>query len=190
MKDDERINFKQLKITRWIGYGNKIKDAEIHVFPRKLGSIGSCVRSRSIRLAPENKIKSYVTLRTSKTKFAPLLQRKVPLPRLKLLSSLLAVRLGEAVANTQHRKIIIGKIRCHWAGYKEKKINGSHSSGINLKQSRMYLIKEALPRYSESSQSCFVGKAQYVKFWLIMAIFAFFNVFCYVSLSWLISNIL
>jgi hypothetical protein len=113
MKDDERINFKQLKITRWIGYGNKIKDAEIHVFPRKLGSIGSCVRSRSIRLAPENKIKSYVTLRTSKTKFAPLLQRKVPLPRLKLLSSLLAVRLGEAVANTQNRKIPTGKIRCH-----------------------------------------------------------------------------
>jgi hypothetical protein len=33
MKDDERINFKQLKITRRIGYGNKIKNAEIHVFP-------------------------------------------------------------------------------------------------------------------------------------------------------------
>jgi hypothetical protein len=38
MKDDERINFKQLKITRRIGYGNKIKDADARDSRVSLGS--------------------------------------------------------------------------------------------------------------------------------------------------------
>ena len=43
-----------------------------------------------------------VVLLTSKTKVAPLPKRKVTLPRLELLSSLLAVRLGEAVRKALH----------------------------------------------------------------------------------------
>ncbi len=44
----------------------------------------------------------YVVLLTSKTKVAPLPKRKVTLPRLELLSSLMAVRLGEAVRKALH----------------------------------------------------------------------------------------
>ncbi len=44
----------------------------------------------------------YVVLLTSKTKNVPLPKRKVMLPRLELLSSLLAVRLGEAVRKALH----------------------------------------------------------------------------------------
>ena len=44
----------------------------------------------------------YVVLLTSKTKVAPLPNRKVTLPRLELLSSLLAVRLGEAIKKPLH----------------------------------------------------------------------------------------
>ena len=46
----------------------------------------------------------YVVLLTSKTKVTPLPKRKVRLPRLELLSSLLAVRLGEAVISSTGRR--------------------------------------------------------------------------------------
>jgi hypothetical protein len=46
----------------------------------------------------------YVVLLTRKTKVTPLPKRKVTLPRLELLSSLLAVRLGEAVRKQLHIK--------------------------------------------------------------------------------------
>jgi len=92
-------NFKQLKIPCWIGYGNEIIAAEIHVF-----GDASVVAYRAVayaRLQRKNE-KPYVTLLASKTKVANLRQKKVTSPRLELLGSLLAVRLEEAVRKALH----------------------------------------------------------------------------------------
>ncbi len=99
------IEFSQLKIQRWPGYGNTITAAEIHAFgdasEAAYGAV-ACVRLQKVNEDP------YIALLTSKTKVSPLPKRKVTLPRLELLSSLLAVRLGEAVRKAlpnQHLKV-------------------------------------------------------------------------------------
>ncbi len=56
------------------------------------------------RLQMENE-KPFTAFLVSKTKVALLPKRKITLPRLELLSSLLAVRLGEAVRNRFISKI-------------------------------------------------------------------------------------
>jgi hypothetical protein len=93
------IDFNQLKIPRWTGYGNTITAAEIHVFG---DASGAAYRAVAYARLQKNSKDPYVVLLTSKTKVAPLPKRKVTLRRLELLSSILAVRLGEAVRKALH----------------------------------------------------------------------------------------
>jgi hypothetical protein len=93
------IDFNQLKIPRWTGYENTITAAEIHVFgDESEAAYGSVAYARLQKINED----SYFVLLTSKKKVASLTKRKVSLPRLELLSSLLAVRLGEVVRKALH----------------------------------------------------------------------------------------
>jgi hypothetical protein len=88
------IDFTQLKIPRWIGLSEMIISHELHVFgDASEAAYGAVAYARLQRRHEE----PYVLLLTSKTRVAPLPKKKVTLPRLELLSSLLAVRLGEVV---------------------------------------------------------------------------------------------
>jgi hypothetical protein len=92
--------FENLQIPRWIGYSkNKITSAELHVFGDASESAYGAVAYA--RLQKENE-EPYVILLVSKTRVAPLPKKKVTLPRLELLSSLLAIRLGEKVRTSLH----------------------------------------------------------------------------------------
>ena len=91
--------FQQLKIPRWIGLANDIISAEIHVFGDASEAAYGAVAYARLQKKNEN---PYVIILTSKTKVAPLPKKKVTLPRLELLSSLLAIRLGEAVRKALH----------------------------------------------------------------------------------------
>ena len=89
-------NFTQLNIPRWIGLSERIISSEIHVFgDASEAAYGAVAYARLQRIDEE----PYVILLASKTRVAPLPKKKVTLPRLELLSSLLAVRLGEVVKN-------------------------------------------------------------------------------------------
>ena len=91
--------FQQLKIPRWIGLANDIISAEIHVFGDTSEAAYGAVAYARLQKKNEN---PYVIILTSKTKVASLPKKKVTLPRLELLSSLLAIRLGEAVRKALH----------------------------------------------------------------------------------------
>jgi hypothetical protein len=93
------INFNQLKIPRWVGFGKDVVTPELHVFGDASEAAYGAVAY--VRLQRENE-KPFNTFLVSKTKVAPLPKRKVTLPRLELLSSLLAVLLGEAVRKALH----------------------------------------------------------------------------------------
>jgi hypothetical protein len=93
------INFNQLKIPRWVGFGKDVVTAELHVFGDASEAAYGAVAYVRLQRANE---KPFTTFLVSKTKVAPLPKRKVTLPRLELLSSLLAVRLGEAVRKALH----------------------------------------------------------------------------------------
>jgi len=88
------IDFTQLKIPRWIGLSEKIISNEIHVFGDASEAAYGAVAYARLQRRHED---PYVILLASKTRIAPLPKKKVTLPRLELLSSLLAVRLGEVV---------------------------------------------------------------------------------------------
>ncbi|XP_057365013.1 uncharacterized protein LOC130685709 [Daphnia carinata] len=92
--------FAKLKIPRWIGYSKRvIQSAEIHVFGDASEAAYGAVAYA--RLQTKNNETSIHFL-ASKTKVAPLPKKKVTLPRLELLSSLLAARLGEKLKNFLH----------------------------------------------------------------------------------------
>ncbi|XP_045034376.1 uncharacterized protein LOC123475569 [Daphnia magna] len=89
-----------LEIPRWIGYSKtSIVSAEIHVFGDASEAAYGAVAYARLRL--ENGI-PYTILLASKTRVAPLPKKKVTLPRLELLSSLLATRLGEKIRTSLH----------------------------------------------------------------------------------------
>ena len=93
-------DFSKLEIPRWIGYSaNSLISAEIHVFGDASESAYGAVVY--IRLQRKNENPSIILL-ASKTRVAPLPKKKVTLPRLELLSSLLAIRLGEKVRTSLH----------------------------------------------------------------------------------------
>jgi len=88
-------DLNHLEIPRWIGHSKpSIISAEIHVFGDASESAYGAVAYA--RLQPENGT-PYTILLASKTRVAPLPKKKVTLPRLELLSSLLAIRLGEKI---------------------------------------------------------------------------------------------
>jgi hypothetical protein len=79
-----------LEIPRWMGYlKTSIISAEIHVFGDASEVVDGAVAYA--RLHPENG-NPYTILLASKTRVAPFPKKKVALPRLELLSSLLAIR--------------------------------------------------------------------------------------------------
>ncbi|XP_057381572.1 uncharacterized protein LOC130704107 [Daphnia carinata] len=92
--------FAKLKIPRWIGHSKRvIQSAEIHVFGDASEAAYGAVAYA--RLQTKNNETSIHFL-ASKTKVAPLPKKKVTLPRLELLGSLLAARLGEKLKNFLH----------------------------------------------------------------------------------------
>jgi hypothetical protein len=89
-----------LEIPRWIGYSKtSIVSAEIHVFGDASEAAYGAVAYARLQL--ENGI-PYTILLASKMRVAPLPKKKVTLPRLELLSSLLAIRLGEKIRTSLH----------------------------------------------------------------------------------------
>lgn len=87
--------FAKLKIPHWIGYSKKvIESAELHV----IGDASEAAYGAVAYARLQNK-NGDITIHflTSKTKVVPLPKKKVTLPRLELLSSLLAARLGEKI---------------------------------------------------------------------------------------------
>jgi hypothetical protein len=89
-----------LEIPRWIGYSKpSIVSAEIHVFGDASEAAYGAVAYARLQL--ENGT-PYTILLASKTRVAPLPKKKVTLPRLELLSSLLAIRLGEKIRTSLH----------------------------------------------------------------------------------------
>ena len=109
--DDIKITWKKtiaglhrladLKIPRWLGTGPQEEPTELHVFgdasERGDGAVAYIREKRNGVYATE--------LVCSKTVVAPLPKKAVSLPRLELLSSLLAVRLGESLKNALYDNI-------------------------------------------------------------------------------------
>lgn len=90
---------ERLKIPRWLGTGaEEAKPAELHIFgdasKKGYGTVAY------IREERDGKIETRFLC--SKTVVAPPKKKEVSLPRLELLSSLLAVRLGESIKNAMH----------------------------------------------------------------------------------------
>ena len=67
------IDFNQLKIQGWIGYGNTITAAEIHVFGDASEAAYGAVAYPRLQKTNED---PYIVLLTSKTKVTPLPKRK------------------------------------------------------------------------------------------------------------------
>ncbi|XP_045033919.1 uncharacterized protein LOC123475376 [Daphnia magna] len=92
--------FANLKIPRWIGYSKRvIQNAEIHVFGDASKTAYGAVAYARLQSKNGDTIIQFLA---SKTKVVPLPKKKVTLPRLELLSSLLAARLGEKLKNFLH----------------------------------------------------------------------------------------
>ena len=86
---------EELRIPRWVGTGPTDKPTELHVF----GDASEAGYGAVAYIREERDGKFKTALLCSKTVVAPLPKKEVSLPRLELLSSLLAVRLGESVKN-------------------------------------------------------------------------------------------
>ena len=86
---------EHLQIPRWLGTGNSTRPIELHIFgdasEAGYGAVAYIREERNGRFETE--------LLCSKTVVAPLPKKEVSLPRLELLSSLLAVQLGESIKN-------------------------------------------------------------------------------------------
>ena len=68
------INFNQLKIPRWVGFGKDVVKAELHVFGDASEAAYGAVAYVRLQRANE---KPFTTFLVSKTKVAPLPKRKV-----------------------------------------------------------------------------------------------------------------
>ena len=86
---------EHLKIPRWLGTGPSIKPTELHIF----GDASEAGYGAVAYIREESNGSHKTALLCSKTVVAPLPKKEVSLPRLELLSSLLAVQLGEFIKN-------------------------------------------------------------------------------------------